>query len=86
MRIPQPRTTSRVSLNKTRASGTQPSQARAAGGTTGPQGSPGGRRIGTPGTGGPRILGQEVYLWILVLVEAVLTGALRRFFRRFHGG
>lgn len=57
-----------------------------AGGTTGPQGTPGGKAR-KPGTNGrPTILGQEVYLWILVVIEAILTGALRRAFRRFHGG
>jgi hypothetical protein len=57
--------------------------------TTGPQGTPGG--IGTPrrkpGVAGKMYTpGMEVYLWIVVFVELFLTGALRRYFRRFHGG
>jgi hypothetical protein len=81
MRIPQQRSV--------RGSGygpTQPSQPRHPGGTTGPQGTPGGKAR-KPGVQGKRmILGIEVYLWILVLIEAALTGVLRKYFRRFHGG
>lgn len=32
------------------------------------------------------ILGQEMYLWVLVLLEVIAIGGLRKFFRRFHGG
>lgn len=30
--------------------------------------------------------GQEVYLWILVIIEVLLMGAGRKYFRRVHGG
>lgn len=40
-----------------------------------------------PGTARQPIkLGPSIYLWILVGVELVLIGGLRKFFRRFHGG
>lgn len=71
---------------RTQRAPTQPSTPRAPGGTTGPQGTPGGFRR-KPGTGQREmILGQEVYLWILVLIEVALVGGFRKYFRRFHGG
>ncbi len=81
MRIPQtaqPRRSVRA---------TQPSQTYVAGGTTGPQGTPGGKIRGARGRNrGGMVVGQEVYLWILILVELAAIGGLRKFFRRFHGG
>lgn len=87
MRIPQPRMTNPVNTSRVvQGGGVQPQHTRAAGGTTGSQGTPGSIRR-KPGTAGrPVILGQEVYLWVFVLIEASLTGVLRRYFRRFHGG
>ncbi len=35
---------------------------------------------------GNMMLGQEVYLWILVAIEVALMGGFRRYFRRHHGG
>lgn len=34
----------------------------------------------------PIKIGQEKYLWILVAIEVMLVGGLRKFFRRVHGG
>jgi len=34
----------------------------------------------------PLLLGDEMYLWALVLLEVAAMGALRRKFRRHHGG
>jgi hypothetical protein len=80
MRIPQPKAPSR-SMRATQPS-TPPSNVR----TTGPQGTPGGKAR-KPGVAGRRFVpGQEVYLWILVLVEIALIGGFRKYFRRFHGG
>jgi hypothetical protein len=31
-------------------------------------------------------MGQEVYLWILVVIEVALLGGFRKYFRRYHGG
>lgn len=31
-------------------------------------------------------LGQEVYLWILVVIEVAMIGGFRKYFRRYHGG
>lgn len=40
-----------------------------------------------PGAGRqPLKVGQEKYLWALVFIELGLTGALRKYFRQFHGG
>lgn len=57
--------------------------------STGPQGTPGGkpRTIRKQGAARQPIkMGPNVYLWILVGIELFLTGAFRRYFRRFHGG
>lgn len=60
------------------ASNPMPSQAQNAG-------TLGGRATGRPGR--PQLtLGDEKYLWILVILEVLLTGALRKQFRRHHGG
>jgi len=32
------------------------------------------------------MVGDEMYLWVLVIIEVALMGALRRRFRRHHGG
>lgn len=46
--------------------------------------------MGGPSSGRPGrpqlMLGDEKYLWILVILEVLLTGALRKRFRRYHGG
>lgn len=49
-------------------------------------GTPGGRSsMGRPGR--PQLMiGDEKYLWILVILEALATGILRKKFRRYHGG
>jgi hypothetical protein len=65
---------------------TKPSQTYVAGGTTGPQGTPGGRARKQGTNGRKMIVGQEMYLWILILVEIAMIGGFRKFFRRFHGG
>lgn len=49
-----------------------------------PQGTPGGRSMGR--RGGMVPIGDEMYLWILVVMEALAIGALRQQFRRYHGG
>lgn len=57
--------------------------------STGPQGTTGGTAAPInrrPGGRQPLRVGQEKYLWILVFVELSLTGALRKYFRSFHGG
>lgn len=59
------------------------SQSGAAGGTMG------GKPTSTVGSRpGRRViqLGDEMYLWILVLIEVALIGWLRQQFRRHHGG
>lgn len=61
---------------------TPPSNLRSAG----PQGTPGGKAFRKPGAAGKFSPGQEVYLWLLVLIEVALVGGLRKYFRRFHGG
>lgn len=53
-----------------------------------PQGTMGGPARasgGRPGTR-PVLLGDEVYLWALLLLEVGVMGALRNKFRRHHGG
>lgn len=50
-----------------------------------PQGTLGGRATGRPGR--PQLnLGDEKYLWGLVILEVIFTGMLRKNFRRYHGG
>ena len=83
MRITQTRT-QRRSARATQPS-TPPSNVR----TTGPQGTLGGTAHAAPrkrATGPTLKLGTEVYLWILVAIEVMLVGGLRKFFRQVHGG
>lgn len=50
-------------------------------------GTPGGRAAGGGRPGRPQLqLGDEIYLWILVLLEVGAMGWLRHNFRRRHGG
>lgn len=80
--IAKPGTISRSFNRATKPSGS-PSNVQ----TTGPQGTPGGTAARKPGTGRqPFRVGHEKYLWALVFTELALTGALRKYFRRFHGG
>lgn len=82
--IAQPGTISRSVRRATKPSG-QPSTVQ----STGPQGTTGGRAapIRKQGAGrSPVKLGPHIYLWILVAVEVALTGGLRKYFRKFHGG
>lgn len=53
-----------------------------------PQGTMGGPATAAGARPGSRslLLGEEVYLWILVLLEVATMGYLRRHFRRRHGG
>lgn len=88
-RVPQKRTLR--SMRATQPS-TPPSNVR----TTGPQGTTGGRAAPVMGRGARRskrgmrpgkiTIGQEKYLWILVLIEVALIGGFRKYFRRYHGG
>lgn len=54
----------------------------------GVQGTMGGPAPATGSRPGKRTMqfGDEVYLWILVAVEAALIGAFRSIFKRYHGG
>lgn len=62
----------------------QTSNTQAAGGTGG---TLGGRKIATGAAPGIRVaIGDEGYLWILVILEALTLGYLRKRFRRYHGG
>lgn len=82
--VAKPGTISRSFQRATKPSGS-PSNVQ----TTGPQGTTGGTAGPTrrPGAGRqPLRVGQEKYLWVLVFVELAITGALRKYFRRFHGG
>ena len=55
-----------------------------AGGTGG---TLGGRKIATGAAPGMRLaIGDEGYLWILVIIEALALGYLRKRFKRYHGG
>lgn len=57
-----------------------------------PQGTPGGVTMGpgiTPSGKGPGMkfrVGDEGYIWILVLIEVAVMSALRRWSRAHHGG
>lgn len=53
-----------------------------------PQGTLGGSRVGSSGSrpGTSLRIGDEGYLWILVILEIMAMGFLRRHFRRYHGG
>lgn len=87
MRIPQPKThNQRQPMRGRRA--TQPSTQASTIRATGAQGTPGGtaRPGRKPGGRQPSKLGQEVYLWILVVIEVAMIGGFRKYFRRYHGG
>ncbi len=81
--VAKPGTISRSFNRATKPSGS-PSNVQ----TTGPQGTTGGTATPIRKRGGrqPLRVGQEKYLWGLVLIELALTGALRKYFRQFHGG
>lgn len=54
-----------------------------------PGGTMGGRptrKVGRRPGSRPIAVGDEVYLWVLVIIEALLMGALRQRFRKHHGG
>ena len=53
-----------------------------------PQGTQGGRARATGSRPGiPSLnMGDEFYLWALVLIEVFVMGYLRQHFRRHHGG
>jgi hypothetical protein len=50
-----------------------------------PQGSPGGRMGMRPGRR-RLMVGDEVYLWLVLGLEVAAMGFLRNHFRRYHGG
>lgn len=49
------------------------------------QGTPGGAATSKPGSR-QLMLGDEMYLWVLVFLEVGLMAFLRKNFRRHHGG
>lgn len=50
-------------------------------------GTLGGRKIATGAPPGMRLaIGDEGYLWILVIIEALALGYLRKKTKRYHGG
>jgi hypothetical protein len=50
-------------------------------------GTPGGRKSAAgAGPGSMLAVGDEGYLWLLVIIEAVVMGILRKRFKRYHGG
>ena len=52
-----------------------------------PQGTPGGRTAVGSRPGAKRMMvGDEIYLWILVLIEAFIIFGGRKALRRHHGG
>lgn len=83
--VATPGTISR-SVRRATSPSTPPSNVQSAG----PQGTPGGKAPKfnrKPGSSKqPLKVGQEVYLWILVIVEVAMVGGFRRYFRRVHGG
>lgn len=51
------------------------------------QGTLGGLGRAAGGKPGMKFMGgDEMYLWLLVIIEVAVIGYLRRHFRRFHGG
>lgn len=51
------------------------------------QGTMGGRKASLGGRPGTKLMvGDEGYLWLLVLLEVAAMYFLRRHFRRYHGG
>lgn len=56
-------------------------------GMGGTGGTLGGRKFATGAGPGMRLaVGDEGYLWILVVLEVVAMAALRKKFKRYHGG
>lgn len=52
-----------------------------------PQGTMGGRKSAAGMRPGMKLnIGDEKYLWILVILEVAAIGWLRKYFRRYHGG
>jgi hypothetical protein len=50
-------------------------------------GTLGGRKMASGAAPGMKLaIGDEGYLWILVIIEAAALGYLRKKFRRYHGG
>lgn len=63
------------------------SQVSNTGANGGTGGTLGGRKIATgAGPGMKLAIGDEGYLWVLVIVEALTLGYLRKKFKRYHGG
>lgn len=51
------------------------------------QGTFGGRKTAGGARPGMKLmLGDEKYLWLLLILELLAMGALRQHFRRYHGG
>lgn len=64
--------------------GSQTSNTNPAGGAGG---TFGGRKIATGVAPGMNLaIGDEGYLWLLVIVEVLIMGILRKKFKRYHGG
>jgi hypothetical protein len=62
----------------------QTSNTNPAGGTGG---TLGGRKIASGASPGMRLaIGDEGYLWLLTIIEALTLAFLRKKFKRFHGG
>lgn len=52
-----------------------------------PQGTPGGIGAAAGRRPGMKLMvGDEAYLWLLLLLELLAMGLLRKHFRRHHGG
>ena len=51
-----------------------------------PQGTPGGKSAAGGRPGMNLQAGDEVYLWVLVVLEILAMVFLRNHFRRYHGG
>lgn len=50
-------------------------------------GTLGGRKIAVGAAPGMKFaIGDEGYLWLLVIIEALTLGYLRKRFKRYHGG
>lgn len=62
----------------------QTSNTNPAGGTGG---TLGGRKMSTGMSPGMKLaIGDEGYLWLLVIIEVLAMGYLRKRFKRYHGG
>lgn len=55
-------------------------------GVGGAGGTMGGRKVSSSAPGMNMAIGDEGYLWLLVIIEAVILGCCRKKFRRYHGG